>query len=105
MLRRVNDMNKANGTGLVGYIRGRYQDLVELFGEPGPPLDDWKVDATWVFEDEQGRPVTIYNWKDGKNYMGEHGHPVEEITVWHVGGNGQYALEAVLEAGGFRVDA
>ena len=32
--------------------------------------------------------MTIYNYKDGINYRGLLGIPVEQITHWHVGGHG-----------------
>lgn len=78
-----------NGTCSQGEIRCRYADLVSIFGEPNAVGDDYKVDAAWsltfrVF----GTPYSamIYNYKTGKNYLGEEGLPVEQITEWHING-------------------
>ena len=46
-----------------------------------------KVDAEWgiLFD---GVIFTIYNYKDGINYLGEvEGIPTQFITDWHLGGN------------------
>ena len=79
----------ANGTSLRGYVDTSYANLVSLFGEPDEG-DEYKVDAEWTlyFADGKGggEVVTIYNYKDGKNYCGEEGTEVEDITDWHVGG-------------------
>ena len=75
-----------NGTCLQGYINTSYRDLVECFGEPHCDGDGYKVDAEWMLRFEDGTVATIYNWKDGKNYCGEDGLAVEDITEWHIGG-------------------
>ena len=75
----------ANGTCLQGYINAHYFQLVDLFGEP-TECDGYKVDAQWVVEFEDGTVGTIYNWKNGPNYCGADGTPVEYITQWNVGG-------------------
>jgi hypothetical protein len=74
------------GTSLQGYIRTSYADLVGCFGEPTHDGDGYKVDAEWVITFADGVVATIYNWKDGPNYCGEDGTPVEFIREWHVGG-------------------
>jgi hypothetical protein len=79
-----------NGTHLQGEIECDYAALVAVFGEPNGRGDQYKVDAEWVLtfhtfgmtEDV----ATIYNYKTGKNYLGDEGLPVSEITDWHIGG-------------------
>ena len=73
------------GTSLVGKIETTYAQLVELFGEP-TPSDEYKSDAEWEIELEDGTVNTIYNWKNGRNYLGIDGLDVEDITDWHIGG-------------------
>jgi hypothetical protein len=73
-------------SALVGHIDEKYSTLVATFGEPNAPGDDYKVDAEWNLLTPDGL-ATIYNYKDGKNYMGEEGLAVEDITDWHIGGN------------------
>lgn len=43
-----------------------------------------KTDAEWEIE-MNGKVMTIYNYKDGKNYNGRNGLPVSKITEWHIG--------------------
>jgi hypothetical protein len=96
-LKKVNTAD-INGTCLQGYVFTTYQKLVETFGEPGDNFDDYKSDAEWTLTDESGNVVTIYNWKDGPNYCGAEGIPVEQITEWHIGGRNEMAVVLVSEA-------
>lgn len=83
-----------NMTCLQGYITADYDTLVELFGEPTEG-DNYKVDAEWLLEFEDGTIATIYNWKNGRNYCEHEGFPVEEITDWHIGGHNKRAVHCV----------
>jgi hypothetical protein len=74
----------ACGTSLSAYIFCTYAALVSLLGEPNSDSDGHKIDAEWIL-DINGKIVTIYNYKDGKNYNGEDGLDVEDITQWHIG--------------------
>ena len=74
-------------THLLGHIR--------KFGEPSSNGDGYKVDAEWILRvsevNSEGSivyqfPMTIYNYKDGRNYLGDRGLEVEDITNWHIGG-------------------
>jgi hypothetical protein len=76
-----------NGTCLVGHITAHYSELVDVFGNPTEG-DGYKVDAEWKIEFEDGTVGTIYNWKNGPNYCGEHGKLPEFNTDWNVGGKG-----------------
>ncbi len=80
-----------NGTCLQGEIECDYSALVAVFGEPNRKSDGYKVDAEWlltfdVFSGMNKDVATIYNYKTGKNYLGDDGLPVSEITDWHIGG-------------------
>ncbi|CAB4133861.1 hypothetical protein UFOVP263_27 [uncultured Caudovirales phage] len=92
----TSDVN-INGTSLQGYIQANYYDLVELFGEPNSG-DEYKIDAEWDILFEDGTVATIYNWKDGKNYCGSDGFPVDDITDWHIGGFNKEAVIHVIDA-------
>jgi len=75
-----------NGTCLQGYLTATYEVLVSKLGDPSDGYDDYKSDAEWHLEFEDGSVATIYNWKNGKNYCGDEGLSLEEITEWHIGG-------------------
>ena len=93
----LNDRNpKIFGTFLQGYIHADYMDMVNLFGEPGAG-DEYKIDAEWALEFQDGTIATIYNYKDGINYNGPEGTPTAEITEWHIGGKSQRAVELVTQ--------
>ncbi len=74
---------EAEGTGLRGYVKTTYDQLVRTFGEPGKG-DQYKTDAEWIVR-INGTIATIYNWKNGPSYTGP-SNPVEDITEWNIGG-------------------
>jgi hypothetical protein len=76
-----------NMTSLQGYVETSYADLVACFGEPVAGYDDYKCDCEWNIKFADGVVCSIYNWKDGKNYCGEEGLEVQDITDWHIGGH------------------
>ena len=87
--------NTMIGTHLVGYIYCSYADLVATFGPPSPPQDEWKSDAEWQIDVPGVGPADLYNYKDGRNYLGETGLPTEQITEWHVGGTTAAVIEPI----------
>ena len=90
-----------NGTSLQGYVDVPYSVLVDVFGQP-VAVDYYKIDAEWELK-FQGVPFTIYNYKDGINYNGDQGTPIEKITEWHIGGHSIasfYAVKFILAKSG-----
>lgn len=79
-----NTKLSAVGTSLAGYIHTDYKKIVELLGKPHSNGDGYKVDAEWNIE-MNGKVLTIYNYKDGKNYNGRNGLATKNITEWHIG--------------------
>ncbi|MBN1994524.1 MAG: hypothetical protein JW953_17635 [Anaerolineae bacterium] len=65
-----------------GTINISYQKLVEILGQPNGEADG-EVDAKWVVYTPRGI-VVIQNWRDGKNFMGEKGLPIEKINHWKI---------------------
>jgi hypothetical protein len=80
----VERIDEMYGTGLAGYIDCSYKSLVSLLGKPNGQSDGYKTDAEWVVE-MNGKVLTIYNYKDGKNYNGRNGLAISKITDWHIG--------------------
>jgi hypothetical protein len=74
-----------SATSLMGYIDISYNELVDVLGKPTTG-DPYKVDAEWVILFEGTCPATIYNYKDGHNYLGQSGLDVDKIRDWHIGG-------------------
>lgn len=75
----------ANGTYLHGYINASYSDIKKLLGKPDPDnTDGYKVDAEWDFK-INGKIMTLYNYKTGRNYLKSKGLSLSKITTWHVG--------------------
>jgi hypothetical protein len=77
------------GTCFQGNINLTYKELVSELGEPilfkGKKNDGDKIDAEWYLLTPFG-VGTIYNYKDGKNYLGDEGTETVKITEWHIGG-------------------
>ena len=88
--------SEANGTFLQGYVQADYRKLKEIFGEP-TESDGYKSDAEWIIRLKSGEVATIYNYKDGKNYRGDEGLTLDQITDWHIGGKNPSVVEAVKE--------
>lgn len=85
------------GTSLAGYIKVDYAKLVDLIGRPNAGNDGEKTDAEWELT-INGKVLTIYNYKDGKNYNGADGLEVEQISEWHIGASEDVTAEAHLLA-------
>ena len=79
----------------MGIIKRDYATIVKTFGEPTKGFD--KTDAEWHIRFDDGSIATIYNYKDGINYNGERGTPVEHIKEWHVGGKSIHAYYLVFD--------
>jgi hypothetical protein len=77
--------NETSGSSLVGTIDASYKEICSLFGKP-IRHEEGKVDAMWVVKFSDDTVASIYNWKDGKAYLGEQGLSVNKIKQWHVGG-------------------
>lgn len=84
-------------TSLQGQINADYYDLVDLFGMPMDG-DGYKVDAEWWVQFANGTVATIYNWKNGRNYLGNDGLDVRAIEQWNIGGKSGRAVELVQKA-------
>jgi len=86
--------NEINGTCLRGDIEISYEKLVVLFGEPFD-WDGYKTDGTWVLKFSDGLIATIYNWKNGKKYLGKYGKDIRDIYHWHIGGHKDQVVKRV----------
>ncbi len=78
-------IKKQSGTSFLGYVHSTYGQIVKTFGEPVNNGDEYKVDTEWIIDTPYG-VATIYNYKDGKAYLGEKGTDVTLISEWHIGG-------------------
>jgi len=80
------DIHSPNGTGLMGYLTCDYQSLLFAFGDHGGGSSDGKVRAEWVIDLPIGC-FTIYDYKEST--------PVDELTLWHIGGHSEEILSHV----------
>ena len=87
----MTDIN-TNGTSYCGCFKMPYAKLVELIGEPNDEIDGYKTDVGWAFE-RDGVVATIYNWKNGPNYIGR--GTIKDIDEWNVGGHSSDAMDVV----------
>jgi hypothetical protein len=65
---KVNKNVDANGTSFHGVtIRANVQDLIDVLGEPASFVQDRheKVQIEWLFENEDGDALTLYDCKQG----------------------------------------
>ena len=88
-----------NRTHLQGAIVCTFAELVTAFGNPMKDgFDDYKSDAEWNVQFENGTVATIYNYKNGKNYCCDQGLEVWEITQWNIGGHEMDCVHHVRNA-------
>jgi hypothetical protein len=84
--------------GLHGSVSIEFETLVGLFGKPTPvTYGDRKVDVEWIVETPAG-VAWVYNWKNGRAYLGPEGTPITQITDWNVGGQNRRAASYVMSA-------
>ena len=81
-----------DGTCLQGTINTNYSELVRIFGKQNSDNDSGKIDAQWTVNTPDGI-ATIYNYKDGKSYLGKDGLRITDITDWHIGGKNKKVID------------
>ena len=91
------------GTFFQSDLRVTYLKLVQTFGKPNSVGDTYKIDAEWVLSTPSGI-ATIYNYKDGKNYLGPQGKSTEYIVEWHIGGTNKGVVYHIYKALGKELD-
>ena len=99
--KEVNDI----GTCRVGTVDIGFYQIKRVFGKPVPTEDcDYKSEAEWRIEFEDGVVATIYDYKVGKKYEGNYyGTAKTKITHWHVGGHDEIALERIKKLLGVEI--
>lgn len=95
---KIKSINKASNhmTFLQDYIYIDYDKIVEKYGEPTFG-DGYKTDANWVIEWSDGKVGTIYNWKNGTNYLGENGLETHKIKEWNIGGRDKTVAKRIRD--------
>ena len=77
----------------VGSFDAPFSYVRAILGEPiykkGYENHVYKSDVVWqiFMQVDPIEIVTVYNYKDGKNYLGEKGLKPEQITHWCIGSN------------------
>ena len=89
------------GTHLHGHIRRSYWALRDIFGEPhmrwsGKEGEENKIDVEWCFAFPDGRVFTVYNWKNGRAYLGDEGAYPDQIKHWNIGAHEQSTYDDVV---------
>jgi hypothetical protein len=85
---------ECGGTSYVGEICCSFKSLKEVFGQP-TESDGYKSDAEWIIEFPDKKVATIYNYKNGKNYLGREGKATSKITDWHIGGKDEIIVKRI----------
>ena len=80
-------------------IYASYANLVEVLGDPkNVNRYTEKIDVQWDVKDvDTGQTLSVWNYKNGPNYLGENGTPPEEIAKWSAGGDAKIAKELGLK--------
>jgi hypothetical protein len=92
---KTNDAIDTKKCEYRGVFNTTYDQLVKVFGEPLKG-DLYRSDVEWhiqlTIDEANTYPVKIYNYKNGKSFLGEDGMKVEDIDVWSVASGGVDAL-------------
>lgn len=76
-------------TCLQDSVTASYKDLVKVLGEPNGDSDGYKVSTEWLFENNKGQIVTLYDYEETDLYSSEN-PSVEKFRArksydWHIG--------------------
>lgn len=87
------------GGGRTLTVYASFDKLVEALGEPEWVAEkNHKVDVEWNVRDlHTGRELQVWNYKNGPNYKGKNGTPVEEIEEWSADGSRRLLDDLGLE--------
>jgi len=86
-----------SGTHLQGHIDTTYENIISVLGKEHHKGDEYKTEAEWCIQFQDGTIATLYNWKNGKTYCGEKdGLNVEDITEWNIGGHSPRARDLLF---------
>lgn len=89
--------NRVSGSGLIDYVDGTYNHMVNCFGEPTLKVDEYKTSAEWhvdVIVDGQSEGViTIYDYKEEIPAK----HMPYRMIQWHVGGKKREPANHVID--------
>ena len=89
----IKTEKSANGTSFHDVvINSSINELTQLLGEPSytDNSGEDKVNVEWDCELEDGRVVTIYDWKEYRP-IGK-----DEMIEWHIGGYNHIVTEQAL---------
>ena len=67
---RINDYQRSNGSVLRATVSIPPDVVLHLFGQPDES-DGYKSSMEWLFEDEEGNVVSLYDWKSTNLYSSE----------------------------------
>ena len=84
------------GTGKRATMFAHYEDIVRVYGKPILNREYGKVDVHWIVETDAGL-ATIYNYKDGKAYLGDEGLDYRDIKSWSIGAKSDDAAQEIIE--------
>ena len=86
----------------VGSFDAPFSYVRAILGEPiykrAYEGHDYKSDVVWqmIVQANPVEVVTVYNYKDGKNYLGDKGKEPEQITYWRIGSNNRVKARAYI---------
>lgn len=90
------------GTSFQGYLDVPFSRIVEVFGDPDPECDSYKVAFQWRITFADGTVATIYDYKSSSLYDEENPTPDQmrelNFSDWHIGGKSDRAVALVREA-------
>ena len=86
----------------VGSFDAPFSYVRAILGEPIYKKEydghDYKSDVVWqiIINSDPIEIIRVYNYKDGKNYLGDEGKKVEQITYWKIGSNNREKARAYI---------
>lgn len=78
--------------GFTTTVKASYKQLEKIFGFPNSYGDECKVSTEWILKNEDGKVVSIYDYKEtnlyDKNYPTVEEFREKPYYDWHIGSKG-----------------